>query len=603
LVLCEPGNKKTARQVKLNSVSLLTLIAARPAALAALMAALLVTACTSSASTPSLTATAPVVLTENPCGYMEPEPTPVPPDQTPTPHPTVAPPPFGDIPTPSRNIVVPPYPDLPLAAPDTLLWLDAVVALSLTFEDRSSDTVQGLVVDSKGLVLTSLNPRYTIASIHVTTRDATRPAELLRYDSRTNVALVRVDASGLVAAPHAFAEVQPGEPSFALLRSAEGTLTRMPVFVSPSVNAPDTLAALLSDRSRTVAAGVTITDRDGRPIGITQRAGWQWTGTSIHTGGPLPGPDQPIVLLDSALALLDGRPREAAAIPAAVAYHGGTWGRLADGPITRELIADEVSEVLRQVGEPVALEDLGQRPRRVLGQQRGTFLELLYAEPQRLRSPGGDVVGQGRYIALWWRRDAGLPDLLLCGETSHRLGAAFAMPHLGHLEAVMERAPGSSRSVVQAAPLPIDDEDFRSYPYTWTFAADQQTYAPGEPVRFTVAVTNASEFSMPLDFTPPMVLIHGIGASRDVALLPHGDDHQSLSPGETATFDITWDARTAWGNQAPTGDYQAQALIANSQEFSTLGVTGPRVRFAVAAEQSRASQIATQETLRDEDDK
>ncbi|MCH7487712.1 MAG: hypothetical protein IIC04_12090 [Proteobacteria bacterium] len=178
-------------------------------------------------------------------------------------------------------------------------------------------------------------------------------------------------------------------------------------------------------------------------------------------------------------------------------------------------------------------------------------------------------------------REAGLPDLLLCGEMGGHLGAAFAMPLLGHLEQIMDEAPTSSRSVVKAAPLPVEDGGFRSYPYTWTFATDKETYAFGEPVHFTLAITNVSEFPMPLDFTPPMVLIRGVRPGRDIALVPHGNGHRALAPGETATVEITWDAQTAWGEQASPGDYQAQALIANVWEFSVYGVTGPRTEFTV----------------------
>lgn len=544
---------------------------------------LLLAAC--GGGTPPPMATSAAVL-ENPCGYVEADPTPVPLDRTPTPAPTEIPTPFGTTPTPTVEIEVPRYPDLPLAAPDTLLWLDAVVTVELTFKNRSADTIQGLVVNPDGLVLTSLDPVYLVNSMDVAIGGVTHPAELLRYDPRTNAALLRVDALELVAAPQSSVEVQPGEPAFAWIRDADGGLTRMRVVVSPSINARDVLAALLSYRSRTVNAGVTITDLDGQIIGITQRAGGQWTGTSFSAHGPFPGPDQPIVLFESALALLDGSPERAGTLPAAVAYHGANqrenWLRLADGPATQDIIADPVQELLGRVGEPINVEDLGQRARRVLGDEAGFFLELLDPEPQTLRTPDGEAVAEGRYIVLWWGREAGLPDLLLCGETADRLGAAFAMPLLGHLEQVRDEAPRSSRSVVRAAPLPVGDEDFRSYPYKWTFATDKESYAFGEPVRLTLAIKNISGFSMPLNFTPPMVLIRGIGPRRDVALVPHGNGHRDLRPGETATFEITWDAQTAWGELAPPGDYQAQALIANNvSEFSVYGVTGPQAEFTV----------------------
>ncbi|MEE9261866.1 MAG: hypothetical protein V3U95_04725, partial [Dehalococcoidia bacterium] len=138
-------------------------------------------------------------------------------------------------------------------------------------------------------------------------------------------------------------------------------------------------------------------------------------------------------------------------IPSAVAYRGLGWLSPRDGPVTREMVAEPLQEVFNRLGDPVAVEGIGRSTYWVFRSNPGTALELIYDQPQELRSVDGELLGSARYIALWWFR--GGYDLLLCGTEPDRLGAAFVVTDLVSLEPLLEQVPWSTRSIVRAAPM------------------------------------------------------------------------------------------------------------------------------------------------------
>ncbi len=276
----------------------------------------------------------------------------------------------------------------------------------------------------------------------------------------------------------------------------------------------------------------------------------------------------PAVLLDSAIRLLERVPSDADITPAAVAYHGPERIPPVDGPVTRELLAEPVQKALKDLGEPVPLESLSKRPGSTRPPELGTILELLYATPQELRGADGELLGNARYIALWWDREGGAPDLVLCGtDDGNHLGAAFATNGLRSFEALMEGAPSSSpHSMVTAArlrPPGYDSSDDYQYPYGWELKTDKSAYVKGEPVMLTLTLTNTSDWPVPLDYVPPRVVIHSLLEHRDVAVLRHGDERRVLQPDETASFTMTWDQMHFEGGRATPGHYVAHVHLAN----------------------------------------
>ena len=281
------------------------------------------------------------------------------------------------------------------------------------------------------------------------------------------------------------------------------------------------------------------------------------------------------MLLDSAIRLLERVPSDADITPAAVAYYGPDPIPSVDGPVTRELLADHVQKALTDLGESVPLENLSRRPSSLRPPELGTILELLYATPQELRGPNGELLGSARYIALWWDREGGAPDLVLCGtDYGNHLGAAFATHGLRSFEALMEGVPSSSpRSMVAAARLHAPeygyDRDYGysvddyQYPYEWELKTNKSVYVEDELVVLTFTVTNTSNWPVTLDYVPPRVTIRSDQDSRYVAVLPYGYGHRVLQPHQTASFTMTWDQMHFEGGRATPGHYAAHVHLAN----------------------------------------
>ena len=523
----------------------------------------------------------------NACIHRAPEPTATQDLTTPTPSPFPNATPVG--PTPEmQEVEIVAYPDLPLAALPASVeaWEGAVVRVSVELANGRTRDQQGLVV-ADGAVLTVLNLMEKIASLSVKVSGrGTFAAELERFDLRNGAALLTVEAEGLTVAPGEHATVAPGEPVLLLSRDQDGSeLIVEETYASPSLNAPDHLFALHGDYTPSLQRGTIVVLADGTPVGLAGHTR-RWYGQKI-VWGPIGVRYLPAVLLDSALRLLELAPSDADITPAAVVYHGPSPGHV-DGPLTRELLAGPVQAAITDLGERVPLEDLGRRWGSSYRPELGTMLELLYATPQELRGAAGELLGSARYIALWWAREGGAPDLVLCGaEDGDHLGAAYATHGLGSFEAPMEEAPSSSpHSMVAAAPLHAPDygydrehgyssEDYQ-YPYAWELTTDKSGYVQGETVKLTFTVTNTSDWPVPLDYAPPRVVIRSVQEHRDVAVFGYGEGRRVLQPGEIARFTMTWDQVHFEGGRAAPGHYVAQVHLANLAN-NWLLTPGPKV--------------------------
>ena len=503
----------------------------------------------------------------NACTYRAPAPTPTPDLTTPTatPFSNTTPIPY---PTESPSAEVVAYPDLPPPALPASVeaWRDAVVHVSVERASGRTRDQQGLVV-ADGAVLTVLDHRWEIVSLSVEVSGRGEfTAELERFDPRTGAALLTIEAEDLTVAPGERGRVASGEPVLLLVRDEDGgELVVKETYASPSLNAPDHLFALHSDYTPSYQRGTIVVAGDGTPIGLASHAG-RFYGQSIVLGRLSPR-YLPAVLLDSAIHLLERPPSDLGITPAAVAYYGPDRTKAPDGPVTRELLAKPVQKALKDLGEPVPLESLSKRPGSTRPPELGTILELLYATPQELRGADGELLGSARYIALWWDREGGASDLVLCGtDDGNHLRAAFATNGLRSFEAFMEGAPSSSpHSMVTAArlrPSGFSSDDYE-YPYEWELKTDKSAYSQDELVMLTLTLTNTSDWPVTLNYVPPRVVIHSLLEHRDVAVLRHGDERRVLQPDETASFTMTWDQVHFEGGRATPGRYVAHVHLAN----------------------------------------
>ena len=504
----------------------------------------------------------------NACTYRVPEPTPTPDLTTPTatPFSNTTPIPY---PTESPSAEVVAYPDLPPPALPASVeaWRDAVVRVSVERASGRPRDQQGLVV-ADGTVLTVLDLMEEIASLSVTVSGrGVFTAELERFDPRTGAALLTIAARDLVVAPGDRGRVAPGEPVLLLIRDEDGgELVVKETYASPSLNAPNHLVALHRDYTPSLQRGTVVVAGDGTPIGLASHAG-RFYGQSIVLGG-LSLRYLPAVLLDSAIHLLERPPSDLDITPAAVAYYRPDGTKAVDGPVTRELLTEPVQEALKDLGEPVPLESLSKRPGSVRPPELGTILELLYATPQELRGADGELLGSARYIALWWDREGGASDLVLCGtDDGNHLGAAFATNGLRSFEALMEEVPSSSPhsmvTAVRLRPPEYGSSHNYQYPYQWELKTDKSAYVKDGLVTLTFTVTNTSDWPVTLNYVPPRVVIHSLLEHRDVAVLRHGDERRVLQPDETASFTMTWDQMHFEGGRATPGHYVAHVHLAN----------------------------------------
>ena len=503
----------------------------------------------------------------NACTYRAPAPTPTPDLTTPTatPFSNTTPIPY---PTESPSAEVVAYPDLPPPALPASVeaWRDAVVHVSVERASGRTRDQQGLVV-ADGAVLTVLDHRWEIVSLSVEVSGrGVFTAALERFDPRTGAALLTIAARDLVVAPGDRGRIEPGEPVLLLIRDQDGgELVVKETYASPSLNAPDHLFALHRRHTPSYQRGTVVVAGDGTPIGLASHAR-RFYGQSVVLGG-LSLRYLPAVLLDSAIHLLERHPSDPDITPAAVAYYGPDLTTPVDGPVTRELLAEPVQEALKDLGEPVPLESLSKRPGSTRPPELGTILELLYATPQELRGADGELLGSARYIALWWDREGGASDLVLCGtDDGNHLGAAFATNGLRSFEAFMEGAPSSSpHSMVTAErlrPSGFSSDDYH-YPYEWELKTDKSAYSQDELVMLTLTLTNTSDWPVTLNYVPPRVVIHSLLEHRDVAVLRHGDERRVLQPDETASFTMTWDQVHFEGGRATPGRYVAHVHLAN----------------------------------------
>ena len=429
--------------------------------------AVLLGACDSE-RTPSST----LAIADNSCLYEAP-PTPTPslatptPTGTPTPRPTNTPTNVTPVPTPTPT----PGPTVVLGAmgmPDGVeAWANAIVAVHEPTGSGGTHQQTGLVVREDGRVLTvfALPPRD---GLEVTVGGRTLPAAVDAYDPLTGAVLLKIEAIGLVVAPVAEARSvsSTGERIVTIsgrFREPGGRFSVSGAEATPDQLSPDDLFALMVDSKNSgLELGSVIVGLDGSVLGLAGTAR-QWLGHTFVSGGPgvIVRP-YAAVRIGSAMRLLDGERDGVATTPGALAYHGDGWARFADNPVSRASVASPVAEVLTNLDRPAEVDWLGGRPRPIGSSVPGTVLELLYHEPQTLRDADGNVLGEARYIALWWRRGGDQPDVVLCGRDEDHVGAAFETWGLGRFEALMDGQPSTGRAIVNPVEPAPNRETSRS---------------------------------------------------------------------------------------------------------------------------------------------
>jgi hypothetical protein len=507
----------------------------------------------------------------DPCGFTAPPPTPTPgpPTPPPTPLPTS---PFSEadfppyIELPSR-----PTPELPAQARPLAGALVSVAIHPPADYDSPVSHATGLLVSADGLVLTVLDYTRPVDRIEVVPPDGgTQEASIEKVDARTGATLLKLalsDGGGIEGLDLPYAEIGPGDPSVSsgepvlLLRQhpVRGEAVLLEGFASPNTDeiTQDTRFALLPIGNRG-GNGALVVNREGRLLGMV--GPHQWWGTAILWGGPSPGPPWALVRATSLLSLLEADLAErASSLPAAISYHGQNWAKGIDSPVNRDLLSGPAQIAMNSLGGPAPVENLGQEPRSILGYGPGTVLELVYPHPQELRASGGEFLGQARYVAFWWDREDGKPDMVLCGAQPGRVGAAFLAEDLTELKTAVASAPVLGRSTVDFDPLPGYPDD---YHLTWRLSPNKDTYHTGEEVEFTVTIKNQTQWPISAHPVPPALEVRQVGGPGPVPWWQHlpEDANQVIPAQQEMTLVIPWPQVDHNGNPVPPGEYGVSAL-------------------------------------------
>ena len=534
----------------------------RLAAIPVVATLLLGVACAQATPTPTPTMTPTPTETPYVNGCLlvgaPPTPTPRPTRPTPTPTPTYTPGGPGEVESPP-DIEVPPIPDLPL--PEAVIsFVDAIVSIAAYPPAGYGTSVprsDGLLVSADGLVLTVLNYTQAIERIEVEVPGhGIHDATIERVDPSTGATLLTIDASGLpFSSLEGDAEVALGEPVWLLYHDlSTGKTAVQEGYAAPAINegARDTMFALLH-AGFDGYYGTLVVNRDGVLMGMV--ASWSWWGTWIAPSGPPPGPDRPVIRSSHLRTFLGQQPEDTSYMPVAVAYHGLGWISYKDSPLGRTILAGPLKDALRSLGEPASVEGLGQINRAVLGNKPGTVLELLFPQPQKLRTATGELVGEARYVAFWWDRGNGEPDVILCGAEPGYICGAFLARDLSELKAAVQAAPASSRSIVLSDMHVLPGYPYR-YPLGVTATTDKESYHQGEVIAFTVTIQNNSAWPISADHLPPGIVIQTKDASRYWLQGSRAEITNLTIPAhETVTLEFPW--KPEEGSALPPGEYYA----------------------------------------------
>ncbi|MDP2949240.1 MAG: serine protease [Chloroflexota bacterium] len=519
-------------------------------------------------------------------------PTPTPPLPTPTPTP---PPPSDrlaetDYPPP---MVIPPLPapQVPSQAqPLADVLVSVAVHRPMNYERPANYGIyasrsDGLVVSPDGLVLTVLDYSEPIGRIEVQTPGrGSFDGTIERADPITGATLLKTGASGLpFATLKAGATESNGEP-VVLLGRDPNTINLVHAGyagLARSYTSPDTPFFTLLPIGHMGVEGSVVVNRDGEFLGMSGL--WPWYGTGpAPTGGPPPGPARPAVKASALLALLQGRLAQGAdSIPAAVSYHGNDgrgWSASADWPAPGESLEGPAGDAMRSVGGLADVGSLDGWAYNVLGYKPGTALEFAYAQPQELRSADGKLLGEARYVAFWWSREGGQPDVVLCGTEPGRFGGAFVAGDLEPLRVAVKSAMNATSSAPSVPALP----GYYSfdYPVKMTVASEKETYHSGEVVRFVVAVENLIDWPMPLYNLPPAIEVRNQARGGPWWQSQAGSQSQTIAPHDALTMDVVWPQLDSKGNVAPPGDYCVTTYWRTARD-GVVGHGGPKACFTL----------------------
>jgi hypothetical protein len=88
--------------------------------------------------------------------------------------------------------------------------------------------------------------------------------------------------------------------------------------------------------------------------------------------------------------------------------------------------------------------------------------------------------------------------------------------------------------------------------------ADKASYASGERISVQLTFKNVTAGPLSMPFPPGITVVNAI--EEPVKTFGGGQDIKTIAPGESVSYDLTWDQRDDAGNRVTPGDYQVRML-------------------------------------------
>jgi len=186
--------------------------------------------------------------------------------------------------------------------------------------------------------------------------------------------------------------------------------------------------------------GMVVTDRRGNILGFETTFHER---LSINIGPP--GTRPPVASVESARELLSSGCQEPLAdgpAHSAIASRGlliGNFAGILSTTSDYEKMTIALQDLFRNVGQPIATDDLGPPSNTLYRPIDGTMLVVVYPWPVALKGVDGQVLAQAKWVGIQWDRSEGKPNRLIYGDVAYTIKGGFVI--VGDLTSLQQSVP------------------------------------------------------------------------------------------------------------------------------------------------------------------
>jgi hypothetical protein len=297
----------------------------------------------------------------------------------------------------------------------------------------------GVSVGDGTTVLTVIDYEdFTPGEAEVRTQDnKTLAATIQSIDARTGATLLKLDSGSLPpVATRDPVSLKINEPlTFCAQNKSDAVPTATSVIGNPSTNPLDFEIGQPGggfDTAGLNSQGGVVIDRSGKVLGLEGVSQNSFT-LMIGFMGEL-GYIPPVISITSAAELFNPNANQQlwANGPFILLYNfkNGNHGYFDISSSNYPSIANDITQVLNEVGGPVALSDLPQYFPYASGNQNsnqldGSLLTAVFPRPVNLCGTDGTVLAQAKWVSIQWGRSDGKPSFVVYGSTAYTPEGGF----------------------------------------------------------------------------------------------------------------------------------------------------------------------------------